>query len=508
MITFLDTPGHAAFRNIRQRGANVTDIVLLIIAADDGVLDQTIESIKYTQNARVPMIIVVNKIDRVKSIDESVKKIKNVLYTYGIVTEDEGGDTILVKISALKRQGLNDLKDAILSLSEVLQIRAPYDGGVHGSIIEVKNDAHQGKMASILVQKGVLRRGALLLASDMSYCKVRSMIDEFGKKVDAASPGIPVLVSGWKENKIPMAGDTVFEFSNEKAIKEVISYAKKLQDAERAILIAEANKSQTEASKREFLEKMKAHDESLPEWVRKFRARKEHVKTYEDDPSEAFKVRVLIRADVQGSMEVLGDIIKSYPNESQIVKLLSLSQSVGYVLESDVENAAEFANSIIYAFNVPLTPTIVALAKEKGVKLRHFNVIYHLVDDLRREISMMIPEIEVDDEVGRVLVQKEFKISNKSKKTVIAGCRCTRGPILRDAVFYKLLRGDKVLADRLEIDQMKHEKEDVKEIPINSECGLSFKNLPEGVKFQQQDVLVCYKIKKVPAETTWRPPGF
>lgn len=508
VVTFLDTPGHAAFAAMRQRGANVTDMVILVVAAEDGVMEQTIESIKYAQNAGVQMIVALNKIDKVRSLPEAVERVTRELYAQGIILESDGGEVQLVKISALKGEGLQDVKDAIGALAETMNLQAPYDGGVVGSVIEVKVDPHLGKLATILVQKGCLQKGDLLLAGDMSFCRVRSIQDEFGKNVDKVPPGFPAQISGWKE-AIPEVGEMVYQFESEKPVRDIMNLAKNLIATEKARLATEERHAETEISRKEWEKKLaEADNVGIPDWLLKVRTRKKHTKTYTDDPSEPFKVRVLIKADVVGSAEVLFNIIQSYPNDTQLVKLIPISQGVGILTEGDIEAAASFQNSIIYSFNVPIPPKIFNLAKEKGVKIKHFNVIYHLVDDLRRAISDKIPEQDVDEEVARAVVQKQFDVNSKNKKTLIAGCRCLKGPLIRNNVFFKLIRDNQVLASGLEIDIMKHEKDEVKEIAPNQECGLTFKNLPPEISFKPQDIISCYKIKKVKPETKWHPPGF
>ena len=201
-------------------------------------------------------------------------------------------------------------------------------------------------------------------------------------------------------------------------------------------------------------------------------------------------------------------MIESYPNDSSKIKLDLIHYGVGTVTENDIELASCFKNSVIYAFNVPLSSKIFNLAKESGVQIKSFNVIYHFVDDLIKSISNLIPEQDSESIIGEALVQKQFLIDEKRRSVPVAGCRCTKGPILKEDCFYKVIRGDKTIVTGLTLSQMKHLKEDVKSIAVNTECGLKFNNLPDNFNFLPSDILVCYKIKKIKPTCKWRPPGF
>ncbi|XP_025017553.1 translation initiation factor IF-2, mitochondrial [Tetranychus urticae] len=507
IVTFLDTPGHAAFSAMRQRGANVTDIVVLVIAADDGVMEQTIESIKYAQKAGVPMIIAVNKIDKVSNADEALKRIRMQLNVEGIVTEADGGDVQVVTISALKGEGLRELKEAILALAETLELKSSYDGGIVGSVVESKIDPHRGKMATVLVNQGILKKGSYILAGEVSYCRVRAMFDEQTRPIETTTPGFASQVIGWRDDDLPEAGDIVYSFPDEKSLRQIVKKAHEVRMKQKALYDAAEAAKKNAALREEYTTKRQARIEAkIPFWYTKYKGPK--VKTYQDDPDELYKLRLCIKADVHGSAEVLLDIIDAYPNDTSPIKLDLLHYGVGAVTENDIELAACFQNSVVYAFNVPISPQLLNLAKESKVKIKTYNVIYHFVDDLIRSINEMMPEKDDEVVIGEALVQKQFLIEEKRKSIPVAGCRCTRGPILREDCFYKVVRNNKTVADGLIISSMKHLKEDVKSINTNLECGLKFSNLPENFNFLPSDILVCYKLKKVKPTCKWRPPGF
>jgi len=507
VVTFLDTPGHAAFSAMRQRGANVTDLVILVIAADDGVMDQTIESIKFAKEAQVPVIIAINKIDRVDNLDESIKRVISQLHVHGIICESQGGDTQVISISALKNQGLDDLKEAILALAETLELKAPYDGGVKGSVIESTVDSHRGKLTTILIEKGTLKKGQIILSGETSLAKVRAMFDEWGNVLDNVTPGFFAQVIGWKEMSIPEAGSSITQFDTESSAKEIIHKFRELQKVAQSekdsAVIAKILEEQRQAHRKK-LESFR--EGKVPFWKRKCNI--ERKKERPDNPEDKFKLRLIIKADVHGSLEAILNVVENYPSENSQVKLDLLHYGIGSVTESDIDLATCFSNSIIYAFNVKTLSQSVEVANKKQARIKNFNVIYHLVDDLKSQINTLMPEVEEEEVVGEATVVQEFLINEKRKKVPIAGSKCNKGSLLKTNCFYKLIRGDKVLFNKMEIASMRHFKEEVDSISKGLECGLGFKTKSDYLHFKPGDKIICFRYKKVKLQTKWRPTGF
>ncbi|KAF7488691.1 Translation initiation factor IF-2 [Sarcoptes scabiei] len=510
LVVFLDTPGHKAFSLMRERGALVTDIVVLVVAADDGVMEQTIESINFAQKYNVPMIVAVNKIDKVQNIEDNLDNIRLSLKAYGLKFEDEGGDTQVVRISALQNQGIYELKESILALAETLELKARVDGHVRGNIIESSIHPHRGRLSTVLVQQGTLKKTNYLVAvnfqnESISWAKVRSMFNENGQVIDQTRPGFPAQIIGWRDDSLPNAGDEIWQLNSERQIKEILEMNRTLQSEKKKfsdlIAINEKRQEHEKVYKTELL----ALREAGIRYKRK-KAIGPRQKLYSKEDDE-FKISVVLKADVDGSMEVLLDLFDSFPNESSPIKLNLVHYSLGNVTENDIELASCFPNGIIYTFNVGVfTPALLKLSKELGVPIKRFNVIYHLVDHLKETL-------ENQQIIGEAIVLQEFIINEKKKKVPVAGCRCSKGSLNKNSL-YRLIRSGKTIADNLKLVSIRHHKNEVDTIKKDLECGLMFEDnfiqtkQSETIRFQSQDVLVCYHLVDVKQKLHWTPKGF
>ncbi|KAL1416566.1 hypothetical protein MTO96_043394 [Rhipicephalus appendiculatus] len=490
-ITFLDTPGHAAFSAMRERGAMATDIVVLVVAADDGVMEQTVESIRYAREANVPIIVAINKMDKPTADIENAKR---GLIVHGIQMDDEGGDTQYVCISALKGTNLDKLTETILTQAELMEIKADPKGPVEGVVIESMTDQHRGKLSTALVQRGTLRKGAYLVAG-LAWAKVRGMFDEWGKPVQSAPPGTPVQVIGWRS--LPSAGDVIIEVESEKRAQQVAHWRESQLQAEKDVEEYKAIQQKVQ----QHLEQYKAElEQRRAMGIRKKRKRltnREKEYTVDDTPC----LPIVVKGDVDGSVEAVLDLLDTY-HSHQKCRLDIIHYGVGPVSESDVELAQPF-NGVVYAFHVPVLGAAASAAEEGNVDIRSYNVIYHLVDDIKKELGKRLPLLDVDEVHGEAVVQQEFLVNEGRKKIPVAGCKCTKGTLRKNAL-YKVVRNSEVIHSG-PLVSMRHLKNEVESIKKDVECGLMFQD--PNVRFQHGDILVCYSIKQVPQETDW-DPGF
>uniref|UniRef100_A0A224ZA04 Translation initiation factor IF-2 n=1 Tax=Rhipicephalus zambeziensis TaxID=60191 RepID=A0A224ZA04_9ACAR len=490
-ITFLDTPGHAAFSAMRERGAMATDIVVLVVAADDGVMEQTVESIRYAREANVPIIVAINKMDKPTADIENAKR---GLIVHGIQMDDEGGDTQYVCISALKGTNLDKLTETILTQAELMEIKADPKGPIEGVVIESMTDQHRGKLSTALVQRGTLRKGAYLVAG-LAWAKVRGMFDEWGKPVQSAPPGTPVQVIGWRS--LPSAGDVIIEVESEKRAQQVAHWRESQLQAEKDVEEYKAIQQKVQ----QHLEQYKAElEQRRAMGIRKKRKRltnREKEYTVDDTPC----LPIVVKGDVDGSVEAVLDLLDTY-HSHQKCRLDIIHYGVGPVSESDVELAQPF-NGVVYAFHVPVLGAATSAAEEGNVDIRSYNVIYHLVDDIKKELGKRLPLLDVDEVHGEAVVQQEFLVNEGRKKIPVAGCKCTKGTLRKNAL-YKVVRNSEVIHSG-PLVSMRHLKNEVESIKKDVECGLMFQD--PNVRFQHGDILVCYSIKQVPQETDW-DPGF
>lgn len=514
LVTFLDTPGHAAFASMRQRGANVTDIVVLVVAVEDGVMDQTEESIKYAKASGVPIIVAINKIDKFgseKELQKNVEYVRKQLIVHDVVSEKDGGEVQLVCISALKGLGIENLKESILALAETLELKAEFDCPVSGTVIESSVHPHRGKLCTILVERGQLLKGDYLIAGTSNWAKVRALFDERNKLRQSCGPGTPIQVTGWREVTLPAAGDPISQVESENKAKQIIrrfSDEKYLQKAEND---AKAAAERAEVHQKLYQEKLLEKRESGRRYGRIFmhgrgvRAKE----TISDGTAVDRKINLILKCDVDGSLEAILELLDTYDKDNkQLVKLDLMHYGVGVISDNDYILASTFPNSVIYGFNVKAANQKILLkAKQEGVPIKLFNVIYHLIDDLKARLANHLPELEQEVELGQANVLQEFIINEpKKRKTHVAGCRCSRGTLKKNSL-YKLMRNNQLISNELVVKTLKHLKDDVKEVEKDRECGISFEGA-EDVEFKMGDLLIAYERRKYKPTLKWEIAGF
>jgi translation initiation factor IF-2 len=450
-ITFIDTPGHAAFTAMRARGAGVTDIVVLVVAADDGVMPQTIEAISHAKAANVPIIVAINKMDKPSANPERVRQ---ELLQHEIVVESLGGDTQEIHVSALKGTGLDKLEEAILLQAELLDLRANPDRDAEGTVIESRLDRGRGPVATVLVQKGTLFQGEIVVAG-AEWGRVRAMLDASGQPVKYAGPSMPVEVLGL--SAVPTAGEPFVVVADEARAREVAEFrTRKARDKVTAGQIAG----------RGTLDQMLAR---IQAGVQK-------------------EVGVLIKADVQGSAEALQSVVLKLANEE--VKVRILLASVGQITESDIQ-LARASSGIIVAFNVRATVQARELATREAVDIRYYSIIYEVADDIEKLVRGRMAPIVRENFLGYAQIRKVFEITKSGK---VAGCMITEGLVRRGAGV-RLLR-DNVVIHEGDLSQLKRFKDDVREVARGYECGLSFAGFQD---LREGDMVECYERELVPA---------
>ena len=447
VATFLDTPGHEAFTAMRARGAKATDIVVLVVAADDGVMPQTIEGINHSKAAGVPLIVAINKIDKP---DANSEKVKNELLAQEVIPEDLGGDSMFVEISAKTGQGIDNLLDAILLQAEILELKAPINTPAKGIIIEGRLDKGRGPAATLLVQSGFIRPGDSLLAGNASG-RIKAMLNEAGKSVKEAGPSIPVEVIGLSE--VPKAGDEFIVLSDEKKAREIALFRQgKFRDVKLA----------KQASKLEnvFDQMTEAEVRFLP---------------------------LIIKADVQGSAEALAGSLEKLSTEE--VKVNVIHSAIGAVNESDI-NLASASNAVIIAFNVKADSGARKLADNLEVDMRNYSIIYEAVDEVKAALGGLLAPEQKENILGLVEIREIYKAS---KVGSIAGCIVLEGLIRRNSNV-RLLRENEVIFEG-ELDSLKRFKDDIKEVKANIECGLALKNFNA---IEVGDKVQVYELVQVP----------
>uniref|UniRef100_A0A1A9X2L9 Tr-type G domain-containing protein n=1 Tax=Glossina brevipalpis TaxID=37001 RepID=A0A1A9X2L9_9MUSC len=485
-VTFLDTPGHAAFSSMRARGAVATDIIVLVVAAEDGVMAQTKEVISLAKDANVPIIVAINKIDKPEA---NIEKTKQELMQMGLELEDHGGDVQVIPISALKGTNLPLLAEAVSTQATLMGIKADYTGLMEGVVVESKTDVRRGKLSTAIVKRGTLRKGAVLV-SGLAHARVRGLFDHNGKPLDQAEPGTPVEVLGWRE--LPLAGDLILEVESDKKANSVLHWRQQEAQKEKAGLSLEEIRKKEE----EHLAKYRAERDAR-RLAGRFRSRlgPRTKETLQTDDGIA-RVSVIIKGDVHGSVEAILDVLETYTDNDKC-RLDVVHYGVGNITETDVELAKAF-DAIIYAFSVE--PPNKA---PPSVSIRSCNIIYRLIDDLKEEISAKLPPIEVEEIVGEANVLQNFFITEGRKEVPVAGCRCTKG-VLKKAQKFRLLRNNEVLYDG-PLESMRHLKNEVDTIKKELECGLRLKDTK--VIPQSGDVFICYTTRTERQKTDW-DPGF
>lgn len=489
-VTFLDTPGHAAFTAMRSRGAFATDIVVLVVAADDGVMEQTVESVRMAREANVPILVAINKIDKPGvNIENTMRS----LAQHGVVCEALGGDIQAIPVSALKKTNLDTLVEALTLQAQLMELKADPSGYVEGVVIEAQLDPRTGKQATVLVQRGTLRRGSIIVAGS-GWAKVRVLNSAEGRVVLEAPPATPVSVLGWRE--LPSAGDQVLEVSSEKRAAEVMKWRhnQRMKEKQASDLEVIAAKEATHRQQyRQQLERKRAMGRMRlrPEGPR------QKMIQYDDHPT----LSVIVKGDVDGSVEAILDILETY-DEHDTVRLDLVHFGVGPVTPNDLEIAEAF-NAVIYAFNVDCPTPLVVEAKNKNIGLKKHNIIYKLVDDVKDEISARIPKRQEEEIIGEANVLQQFMVTEGKRKVPVAGCRCVKGSLQRNAL-YRLIRGGEVVYEG-KLASMKHLKDEVNTIKRDMECGLRLDSV--DVSVSPGDTLVCYKLVDASDRTGW-DPGF
>jgi translation initiation factor IF-2 len=442
-ITFLDTPGHEAFTRMRARGAKATDIVVLVVAADDGVMPQTLEAIDHARAAKVPIIVAINKIDKPNANPDRVKQ---QLSQNGIVVEDWGGDVVSVELSAKTGQGVDELLEMILLVGDLLELKANPEGPANGIILESKLDPKKGPLATVLIQKGTLKEGDFFLCGT-EVGKVRALFNEFGQRMISASLSTPVVVMGFE--KVPSVGDTFIV----------------VKDVEKARQIAQFR-----------LEKSKTV--SAP-------PRKVSLEDLLKKPEEVKEFNVIIKGDVQGTVEVVEELLRRL--ESEKIKINIIHKAEGPPSESDVL-LASVSNSIIVAMNVRPLRKVVELAESENVDLRVYNIIYELNEDIKRIVEGLLEPEKKEVYIGTAEVRQTFKIA---KVGTVAGCFVKEGKVTIDSRA-RIIRDGKVIYEG-KINSLKRFKEDVNEVKNGLECGISIEQFND---IKVGDIIECFTIER------------
>ena len=448
-ITFLDTPGHAAFTAMRARGAQGADIVILVVAADDGVMPQTKEAIAHAKAARVPIIVALNKIDKANSNPDRVKKQRG---ENDLMPDDWGGNTMVIPVSAKQKQGIEDLLEATLLVADNIDIRANPKGKVIGTVIEAELDKSKGPTATLLVQNGTLNTGDIVVAGN-AYGKLRALFDFRGRKIQKAGPSIPVSVMGLSE--LPSAGDVFQVVKTEKEARQIILEGQ------------EANTKQATAAKKITLEEL----------FSKIKA------------GEAKELNLILKADVQGSLEPIINEINNLGKGE--IRINILYAETGNISENDVLLASS-SQAIIVGFSVQADVAARRLAEKEGVSIRLYDIIYRLTEDVEKALKGMLAPEFTEKFVGKAIVLQVFSLS---KGTKVAGCRVTEGEVRRSGKV-RVTR-DKDIVYEGEVGSLKHEKEDVREMRTGFECGISLKNFND---VQVGDVIECFVLEKTVTE--------
>jgi translation initiation factor IF-2 len=447
VVTFLDTPGHEAFTAMRARGAEVTDLVILVVAADDGVMPQTIEAINHAKAAGVPLVVAINKIDKA---DANPEKVKQELLGQGVVPEEYGGDSPFVPVSAKTGQGIDELLENVLLQAEVLELQAPVDAPAKGVVIEARLDKGRGPVATLLVQSGTLNRGDVVLTGAV-FGRIRSMLDETGKPVQSAGPSIPVEIHGLSD--VPQAGDEAIVLADERKAREIALFR---QGKFREVKLAKQQAAKLENVFGQMGE------------------------------GEQKVLALVIKADVQGSQEALVHALTRLSTDE--VKVSVVHAGVGGITESDV-NLAMASRAVIIGFNTRADAAARKLIESAGIDLRYYNIIYDAVEEIKAALSGLLAPEKKEQILGLVEVRQVFRIS---KVGAVAGCYVLDGLVKRSAQV-RVLR-DNVVIHTGEIDSLKRFKDDVREVKAGFECGLSLKNFSD---LKERDQLEVFEVLEV-----------
>jgi translation initiation factor IF-2 len=443
-ITFLDTPGHEAFTEMRMRGSKITDIVIIVIAADDGVKDQTIEAIDHAKAAKVPIIVAINKIDRPSA---NIEKVANSLFNYELVPENMGGEVIVIPVSAKDKKGLKELEDAILIQAEMLELKANYNRHATGTVIESKVDKTKGPIATLLIQNGTLEIGDIVVIGD-KYFKTRALIDDKGIRVLKAIPSTPVEVLGLSQT--PKAGEAFSVVKNEKIAKKITEFQMYKND-----------KNVLKANIKPSLETLLAKQAG----------------------SNLKSLTVILKTDVHGSLEAIKNSLQKLLSEE--IELKIAHAVVGSIAESDI-SLAKVTGAIVLGFNVRADNKTVKFASVLGVDIRYYSVIYDLIDDVRAMINGLVSPLKNEKTIGYAEVRQVFNLTKHGK---VAGCMVTEG-IIKSKCSARLLRDNIVVYDG-KLSALKRFKDDVKEVKSGFECGISFEKFND---IKEKDMFEAYEI--------------
>ena len=446
-ITFIDTPGHAAFTEMRARGANVTDIVVLVVAADDGIMPQTVEAIRHAKAAKVPIIVAINKMDKP---DADSNRVRNELLSHELVVEELGGDVLAVEVSAKMKTNLDKLEEALLLQAEVLDLKANPDRAAQGAVIEAKLERGRGTVATLLVQKGTLKVGDILIAGS-EWGRVRALLDDRGRTVESAGPATPVEVLGLQGT--PQAGDTFVVVESEARAREIAEFRLHRQ-----------RQSALAAAKRGTLEQMFTRIQA----------------------GEAKELAVVIKGDVQGSVEAITASLNQLSTEE--VKVRVLHAAVGGVNESDV-TLARASGGMIIGFNVRANPQARDLARRDHIDIRYYSIIYNVVDDVKAALSGMLAPTLREKFLGNAEIREVFNITKVGK---VAGCMVVEGVVKRGAKV-RLLR-DSVVIHEGALKTLKRFKDEVREVKEGFECGMAFENYDN---VEKGDIIECFEVEEV-----------
>jgi translation initiation factor IF-2 len=447
-ITFIDTPGHAAFSEMRARGANATDIVVLVVAADDGIMEQTIEAINHAKAANVPMVVAINKMDKP---DANSTRVRQELLQHGILLEEFGGDVMAIEVSAKKRMNLEKLEEAILLQAEVLELKANPNRIAQGVVIEAEIDKGRGTVATILVQRGTLQMGNIFVAGQ-EWGRVKALVNDHGHKIDIALPSMPVEVLGF--NGVPAAGDEFFVVESEQKAREITEYRQR-RHREKQVIV-----------------KTKGGMENIMSRIAS---------------GEVRELPIVIKADVQGSLEAIMASVAKLGTEEVSTRVLH--GAVGGINESDI-TLAKASGGIIVGFNVRANPQARELARRDGVEIRYYSIIYDVIDDIKGLMSGLLAPTLREKYQGTAEIRNVFTISKVGGK--VAGCYITDGTVKRGAKV-RLLRDDIVIHEG-ELKSLKRFKDEVKEVKESFECGMVFENYSD---IREGDVVECFEIESI-----------
>jgi translation initiation factor IF-2 len=450
-VVFLDTPGHEAFTSMRARGAKMTDLVVLVVAADDGVMPQTIESINHAKAAEVPIIVALNKIDTPQATEDNIRKIYGQLAEHGLNPVEWGGETEIIKTSATEGTGVPDLMEVLDYQAELLDLKADYGGPARGAVIEGEMQAGRGSVARVLVQEGELKVGDFIVIG-RAFGRVREMTDDRDRSIKIAGPATPVELSGIDE--IPDAGG---KFYVTESLQRAENVAKYRREQERSKQLA----NQTKVTLDNFAEKLTA--------------------------GATQELRVVLKADVQGSLDVLRKSLTEQGNAEVAVKVIH--SAVGGITESDIL-LADASDAIIVGFHVIASPTVREIADQRKVEIRLYRVIYDLIDEIRQGLEGMLAPESRETEIGSAEVREVFRVSKVGN---VAGCLVTDGVAQRGAKV-RVVRDGAVVTEGRELVSLRRVKDDVREVRVGTECGIQIAGFDD---VKPGDILVCYSVESV-----------